>query len=160
MSRKMCPRLVFCHFGIRHKLTSTGNNIFLQRVGDIYFVRNHHPDIPINPTIIIEIHFVLRLSRRCQRVRLGRDPDSQHIINVPIDTVRKVCDKSHITTMMLRHFLAVQINIAIRHHSFKRDDNPFILILRRQFEITAIPTDPVINGVPAAMFHFQLHDMG
>ena len=62
--------------------------------------------------------------------------------------------------MMFRHFLAVQINIAIRHHSFKGDDDPFILIFCRQFEITAIPTDPVINGVPAAMFHFQLHDMG
>ena len=159
MSRKMCPRLVFRYFGKRHKLTSTGNNIFLQRVGDIYFIRNHHPNIPVNPTIIIEVHLVLRLSRRCQRVRFGRNPDSQHIIAVPIDTVRKVCDKSHITAMMLRQFLTVQINIAIRHHSFKRDDDPFILIFCRQFEITAIPTDTVINGVSAAMLRFQLHDM-
>ena len=29
MSRKMCPRLVFRYFGKRHKLTSTGNKIFL-----------------------------------------------------------------------------------------------------------------------------------
>ena len=152
-----CP--FFRHLRKSDELAATGYYLFLQRIGYIYFIGNNHPDIPIYTAIIIEVHLILRLSRRSQRIMFSRNTDCQYIITVPVDMIRQISHKSHITAMMFRYLFSIQINITVCHNSLKRNNDSFILICFRELKITAIPTDTVIYRVSSAMLCFQLHDM-
>lgn len=152
-------RTLLANLGEGYELTATGHAIFLQGVGDVDVFSDGHPHVTVDAAVIIEIHIGLRLPRRGKGVMLSRYSNSKQIISIQVEIGGNISSKAHVSTMVLRHSLAVHINFAIGHYTFKVDSDALALTTFRQLEVATIPSYSVINHVTSTMLRFELHDV-
>ena len=139
--------------------TSTSHLVFLKSIRDGNLVLGDEPYITIDATMIGKVKGHLFLARRVGFVVAIVCADGNDDI-IAYGTTRKRNRDGQITTLVLLHFFAIDVDGLFAHDGFEVQGNITTSTLLGQHKMLAIPRYALIVATTTSLCRHQLDRMG
>ena len=137
------------HFPESDKQAPSRYLILIIGIGDKHLIMRNQPTIPVNTAEIGKVQHILRLSGRIGRIIAVIGPDGNHVVAVPVQSIRHIDNDRQITAEMLRQQPAVHKNLAFPHYGFEMQEKFFPFQSSIRHKMLPIPDFPLIIDATA-----------